>query len=272
MNQTLYLRDELKQAWQGREIFALLAELPGEVLRDKEGRRTLRFELNGRRYFLKYHAGVGWGEIIKNLLQLRKPIISARNEWQAIERLHELGIGTMQLAGYGEQGLNPARRQSFVITDELTDTMSLEHIGSQWQRHPPSFSTKKMLIEKLAQISCIMHRAGINHRDYYLCHFLLDQSFADSNYFDEDTELFLIDLHRTQQRDKVPQRWQIKDLGSLYFSAHEVALTRRDKLRFIKHYSQMSMRQALEQHAGFWQRVENRAQSLLDKWHRQQPS
>lgn len=269
MKQMLYLRDELKQAWQGSDIFDLLANLEGEVFRDKEGRRTLRFQLNGRSYFLKYHAGVGWGEITKNLVQLRKPIISARNEWQAIQCLHELDIGTMTLAGYGERGLNPARRRSFVITDELSATMNLEALGSQWQRNPPSFNTKRKLIEKLAKISRSMHRAGINHRDYYLCHFLLDQSFADSNYFDEDTEVFLIDLHRTQQRKKVPHRWLIKDLGSLYFSAHEVSLTRRDKLRFIRQYSQLGLRQALKQQAGFWQRVENRAQRLLEKWHRQ---
>lgn len=272
MKQTLYLRDELKQAWRDRDKFALLANLQGEVLRDKEGRRTLRFELNGRRYFLKYHAGVGWGEIIKNLLQFRKPIISARNEWQAIGQLHRLGIGTMQLAGFGERGRNPATRKSFVITDELTDTMSLEDLGSQWQDKPPSFNSKRNLIEKLAAISRTMHQAGINHRDYYLCHFLLDKSFADSNYFDKETELFLIDLHRTQQRKKVPQRWLVKDLGSLYFSAHEVPLTQRDKLRFIKQYSRLSLRQALKQQAGFWQRTEQRAQSLLDKWQRQQLS
>lgn len=269
MKQMFYLREELKSAWQGQDIFTLLAAQQGEVFRDKEGRRTLRFELKGRRYFLKYHAGVGWAEIIKNLLQFRKPIISARNEWQAIERLHQLGIGTMQLAGYGEKGWNPAKRLSFVITDDLTETMSLEHVGSQWQKTPPSFQTKQALIRKLALISRKMHRAGINHRDYYLCHFLLTETFADSNQFDDDTPLFLIDLHRTQQRSKVPDRWLVKDLGSLYFSAHEVSLTRRDKYRFICHYSGLSLREVIKQQAGFWLKVEQRAQRLLDKWNRQ---
>jgi heptose I phosphotransferase len=270
MSQTLYLRDDLQLAWQGKEIFDLLKTLPGEVFRDKEGRRTLRFELNGRSYFLKYHAGVGWGEIIKNLLQFRKPIISARNEWQAIQRLHELGIGTMQLAGYGEMGWNPARRRSFVITDNLSETMSLEHLGTQWQQSPPSFRTKQTLIEKLALISRKMHQAGLNHRDYYLCHFLLDESFAETNAFSKDMELFLIDLHRTQQRSNVPARWIIKDLGSLYFSAFEVSLTRRDRYRFMMLYSGLSLRQVLSQQGYFWQHVDKRAQQLLRKWHRKQ--
>lgn len=266
--QILFLRDELQQAWKGRDVFRLLAEQEGTVYRDKEGRRTLQFELNGRSYFLKYHGGVGWREIIKNLLQLRVPIISAANEWQAIKRLHELGIETMQLAAYGERGCNPAKRVSFVVTDELTDTMSLEHLGQQWRQHPPTFKTKQALIRKLGEISRAMHQAGINHRDYYLCHFLLNKSFATDNQFDDSTPLFLIDLHRTQQRSKVPRRWLVKDLGSLYFSAHDVALTQRDRYRFIKHYSGLTLREALMQQGSFWRQVEQRASTLLDKWHK----
>jgi heptose I phosphotransferase len=268
IKRTLFLREELQQAWAGKDIFQHLANIPGEVFRDKEGRRTLRFELNGRSYFLKYHAGVGWGEIIKNLLQLRKPIIGARNEWQSIQRLHALGIGTMQLAGYGETGWNPGRRRSFVITDDLSGTMSLEHLGEQWQQNPPSFSAKQALIKRLALVSRTIHQAGLNHRDYYLCHFLLDASFAKTNQFSAETQLYLIDLHRTEQRSKVPDRWLIKDLGSLYFSAFEVSLTRRDHYRFMIHYSGLSLRQVLSQQVRFWQNVEMRAKQLLDKWHR----
>ena len=270
MSQTLYLRDDLQAAWQGKDIFDLLKTIQGEVFRDKEGRRTLRFELNGRSYFLKYHAGVGWGEIIKNLLQFRKPIISASNEWQAIQRLHELEIGTMQLAGYGEMGWNPARRRSFVITDDLSGTMSLEHLGLQWRNNPPTFRTKQTLIKKLALTSRTMHQAGLNHRDYYLCHFLLDESFSETNEFGMETELFLIDLHRTEQRRKVPDRWLIKDLGSLYFSAIEVSLTSRDRYRFMMLYSGLSLRQVLSQQGRFWRNVDKRAQQLLGKWHRKQ--
>lgn len=268
MKRAFYLRKELAEAWQKKDVFHLLKTLPGDVYRDKEGRRTLRFEQQGHSYFLKYHAGVGWGEIIKNLLQFRIPIISARNEWQAILRLHELGIGTMTLAGYGERGLNPASRESFVITDELTDTMSLEHVGQQWQQRKPSFSSKQTLIRKLAQMSRTMHRAGVNHRDYYLCHVLLTENFAEHNQITEDTALYLIDLHRTQIRQRVPERWLVKDLGSLYFSAHEVKLSQRDKFRFIQYYSGLDLRQALKQQGDFWHKVEARAQGLLEKWHR----
>lgn len=269
MNDTVFVRDDLQTLCKAENAFGVMRTIDGEIFRDKEGRRTLRFEHEGRSYFLKYHSGVGWAEILKNLLQLRQPIISARNEWQAIKTLHKAGVDTMTLAAYGERGCNPARRESFVVTDDLNRTMSLEDLGQQWQSRPPTVHSKRTLINKLAQISRQMHGAGLNHRDYYLCHFLLDERFAADNQIDESTRLFLIDLHRAQKRHQVPRRWLVKDLGSLYFSAQDVPMTRRDKLRFISAYSDQPWRQALKSQAGFWQQVERRARQLQQKWRRQ---
>lgn len=271
VNETLFLREELAALWQGHDPFDMAKNLVGEIFRDKEGRRTLRFEMNGHSYFLKWHNGVGWTEIIKNLLQLRLPIVSAENEWQAIQHLHAHGIDSMTIAGYGQRGKNPASRQSFLITDELTNTMSLEHLGRQWQQRPPSLATKRLLIKKLAQIARTMHESGLNHRDFYLCHFLLDKSFAETNEITEDTRLYLIDLHRAQIHNVVPLRWRVKDIGSLYFSAMEVPLSQRDLFRFIKHYSNCSLKDALNgSQARLWGQVKHRADALLTKWNRQQ--
>jgi heptose I phosphotransferase len=260
----IYLRLDLGKLWRGRDVFSTVRQIEGELFRHKEGRRTLRFELAGKSYFLKYHRGVGWAEIVKNLLQLRKPIVSARNEWQAVKFLENHGVDTMTLAGYGERGLNPAEIESFVITDDLSDTISLEHLGQQWHEKPPTFSTKRALIEKLALISKTMHENGMNHRDYYLCHFLLDKGFVEHNTFSADTELFLIDLHRAMIRQKgsVEQRWLIKDLGALYFSAMDVPLTRRDLIRFAKTYSGLNLRGIASKQGDFWHKVRSRANKM----------
>jgi len=260
----MYLRFDLGKLWRGRDVFSTVEQLEGEIFRHKEGRRTLRFELAGKSYFLKYHRGIGWLEIIKNWLQLRAPITSAKNEWQAVKFLEKHGIDTMTLAGYGERGLNPAAKQSFVITDDLTDTMSLEFLGEQWHKTPPTFQTKKALIEKLATVSKMMHENGMNHRDFYLVHFLLDKSFAEHNTFTADTPVFLIDLHRALINEGKPvnERWLVKDIGSLYFSAMDVPLTKRDLLRFIKVYSGKPLREALSSQGKFWQQVRQRAYKL----------
>ncbi|AFJ03385.1 Lipopolysaccharide core biosynthesis protein WaaP, heptosyl-I-kinase [Methylophaga frappieri] len=269
MKPEVYLREELKAVLAGRSPFDFFKMVEGDIYRDKEGRRTLRFIAEGKRYFVKYHQGVGWREIWKNLLQARLPIISARNEWQAIQTLHRVGVDTMTLAGYGETGLNPAQRRSFVVTDELTHTMSLEYLGEQWQHNAPSLKSKRLLIDKLADMTRRMHHAGLNHRDYYLCHVLLTETFAQTNTISEQTQLFLIDLHRAQQRKRVPARWLIKDLASLYFSAHAVSLTKRDKLRFIRAYSGLSLRFCLTHDRRFWHKVQKRRDALMAKWQRQ---
>lgn len=260
----IYLRLDLGKLWRGRDVFETVEGLEGEVFRHKEGRRTLRFELAGKSYFLKYHRGVGWLEIFKNILQLRAPVISAKNEWQAVRFLEEQHIQTLSIAGYGERGLNPAAKESFVITDDLTETISLEQLGEQWNNTPPTFATKKALIAKLASISKVMHENGMNHRDFYLCHFLLDRKFAEHNTFTENTELFLIDLHRAMIRNNkpVPKRWLVKDLGALYFSAMDVPLTQRDLIRFAKIYSGMDLHGVVENQYEFWQAIRQRALKL----------
>ncbi len=259
----IYLNQALGELWQDQDIFATVSALEGDVFRHKEGRKTLRFQAGGKSYFLKYHRGIGWWEIVKNYLQLRAPITGAKNEWQAIRFLEQHGIDTMTLAGYGEKGRNPAEKQSFVITEDLSHTMSLELLGEQWHHHPPTFDTKRNLIEKLAEISKKMHENGMNHRDFYLVHFLLDKRFAQHNTITKETTLHLIDLHRAliRQDKMVPERWLIKDLGSLYFSAMDVRLTRRDLLRFIKVYTGQPLRVALQQGL-FWQKVRQRAMKL----------
>ncbi|MFK8069232.1 MAG: lipopolysaccharide core heptose(I) kinase RfaP [Gammaproteobacteria bacterium] len=260
-----YLREDLKKLWPHKNVFPIVQKLQGDIYRHKEGRRTLRFDLNDKSYFLKLHEGVGWGEIIKNLIQLRRPVISAKNEWRAIKFLQQQQIQTMSIAAYGEQGINPAKKLSFLVTDDLTDTMSLEHLGKQWQERSPTFTSKNILIKKLASIAKKMHENGLNHRDFYLCHFLLDQSFSDHNIIEEKTLLFLIDLHRAEIRKKTPERWIIKDLGSLYFSAMEVPLTQRDIFRFMKTYTGLNLRTIFNDQKDFWIKTLQRAEKLRDQ-------
>jgi len=264
-NKQLYLRSDLIQYWSENNAFELARLQQGEIFRSKEGRRTLRFKLGDKSYFLKLHQGVGWGEIVKNLLQLRLPIIGAKNEWEAIHFLEKHQLDTMKIAAYGQQGFNPAKTLSFLVTDELVDTMNLEYLGEQWRNTLPKFGDKAKLIRKIALIAKKMHENGMNHRDFYLCHFLLDKSFEKTNSIENETKLFLIDLHRAQIRKKVPQRWLVKDIGSLYFSALEIDLTQRDLFRFMAAYSGKSLRDTLFGQERFWSKVQQRAVKLRDK-------
>lgn len=236
--------------------------LHGEVYRELENRRTQRILLNNKSYFLKQHFGVGWKEIIKNLLQLRLPIVSARNEWLALERLRQLDIPVAKIAGYGVLGVNPATRQSFLLTHELPPHISLEDFCKNWKTEPPSFQLKQKLIKEVAKIAQVMHTHGINHRDFYICHFLLDLASLHSN---QALRVSVIDLHRAQIRHAVPERWLIKDLAGLYFSSKDVGLTTRDLLRFMKEYRNKSLRLILNKERAFWQRIKERGNQLYQR-------
>lgn len=260
----------------GTDVFDYLLRLEGELFRELANRRTLRFTLNDKRYFLKAHFGVGWKEIFKNLLQLRLPVLGARNEWRAIQTLTRLGVETMTLVAYGERGLNPARRQSFVITEALEDTASLEDFCADWATHPPASKAalrlKRALIERVATIARRMHASGINHRDFYICHFLLDVSADVYEQPPQALRLSLIDLHRVQLRRRTPLRWVVKDIGGLYFSSMRIGLTRRDLYRFMKVYRDSTLRATLREDGKFWSRCRLRAFSLYHSFYHELPA
>ena len=239
---------------------------PEELFRDREGRRTLRVHLGERAFFLKLHRGVGWAEILKNLLQARLPVLGAGNEYRAVLAVRKLGIDTLDIAAYAEQGRNPARRQSMLLTDELVGTQSLEQYCADWSASPPPFPVRVRLLVTLATTAGRLHAAGINHRDFYLCHFHLDPATLGERH----PRCHLIDLHRAQLRAHTPRRWRVKDLAALYFSAMDCGLGRRDLLRFIRQYSGRGLREALADGA-LWQQVQRRASRLYRREHGRAP-
>lgn len=258
----LILAEPFRSLWAGRDAFEAVEALQGQVYRELEGRRTLRTEVDGRGYFVKIHRGIGWGEIAKNLLTAKAPVLGAGQEWQAIQRLTEAGVPTMTAVAYGERGSNPASQHSFIITEELAPTVDLEQLSLNWAQQAPKPALKWALIERVAQMTGTMHRAGVNHRDCYICHFLLH---TERPIQASDLRLSVIDLHRAQVRDAVPRRWRDKDLAALYFSALDIGLTRRDKLRFLRTYFQRPLREVLREEASLLAWLESKAAKLYER-------
>ncbi len=263
-----WYRDEFRELLRGKDGFEDIMTITGEVYREVPGRCTLRFIRGGNAYFLKAHSGVGWREIAKNLLSFRLPVIGARNEWHGIHFLQRLGIDTMRIVAYGRSGRNPAQRHSFIVTEEIPATITLEEYCAQWNTNPPKTSSsiyfKRWLIKKTAEIVRTMHRNGANHRDFYLCHLLLKIDGPLDNPVPEKTAIYVIDLHRVQLRRRTPTRWLVKDIASLYYSGMNIGLTQRDLFRFMKVYDNKSLRETLAGRSQFWRRVTNRAVKLHD--------
>jgi len=259
----IYLSDELAPRYTKPFDIQNIMQTEGDIIRKAPGRRTILFQYQDKRYYIKSHTGVGWREILKNLSYLKKPVIGAQNEWHGIHHLDRINIKTMTPAGYGMANRNPARRQSFIITEALEDTISLEEYCGRWQTQRPQGKVeirfKRWLIDKVASITRVMHNSGANHRDYYLIHFLLKRGYdQEGDLSIEKSNLFVIDLHRMQLRKRTPYRWRVKDVAGLYFSSMDVNLSQRDLFRFMTLYTGKTLRQTLSEDKRFWRAVVNR--------------
>ena len=262
----LFLNATFRTLWENGDPFAEAFRLEGRNFRLVKARRTFRFELAGQGYFAKLHRGIGWREILKDLLQFKQPVLGAANEYRAIRHLEKIGVETMTPCAYGVRGLNPARRQSFLITAELADMISLEDYCRDWNVNPPPYAVKASLTAALGERLGAMHRSGLNHRDCYLCHFLLDPLSAFPH-----PKLHVIDLHRSQIREQTPYRYLVKDVAGLYFSAMDAGLTQRDLLRFIRNYEARPLPRIFPADRKFWRDVTRAARKLYRKIHGQEP-
>lgn len=247
------LDDRWQRHLDGQEPFAVLASMDGEVFRQHKNRRTYRTTLEGTGYFVKYHGPSGWREVLKNALRLRIPVVSAAPERRAITRCEAHNIPTVRMAGYGRSGWNPARIQSFLITEEITQAIELDALLRQMadESAQRSAEIRLALLRRVTRITRAFHDAGMNHRDMYLCHFLVQPHRSHA--------VFLIDLHRVQIRRHVPTRWLVKDLAGLLFSSFDVGLTDRECLRFVRDYWSQSLRSTLGTQRSLLRRIVRRA-------------
>ena len=249
------IRQSLQQAYPGLDVFDALMQLQGKVFRDVADRKTMQVQIAGKTYFLKQHFGVGWGEIFKNLLSFKAPVIGAMTEVEAIQQLTALGVATTPLVAYGARGLNPATRRSFLLTQDLGDIVSLEDVCADWVQHPPVAEFKARLVIEMSKLAARMHGAGLCHRDFYLCHLVMQRAELKKG----EVRLMVIDLHRMLRHQPKGGTAVMKDIAGLIFSAMDSGFVEQDWQLFRQHY--------LPQSAAFWKKAYARAQRLHTKFH-----
>lgn len=255
MGDLLFLPDEIRQELSADDIFSQIMHLQGKRYRDVPGRKTIQITLGKKSYFIKQHFGIGWREIFKNLLSFKKPVLGAMTEVAAIRMLGEVGINTTPLVAYGRRGLNPATQQSFLITQDLGDIVSLDVLCADWSVVSPPSELRQKIIISLANLAKNLHAAGMCHRDFYLCHFVMHKPVMAEGKID----LILIDLHRMLFNQAIGGKAVMKDIAALIFSAIDCGFTAEDWQLFKLHY--------LQQTDLFWEKVESRVQRLYVKFH-----
>ena len=217
----------------GSASFDDFMRLEGTVVKSAvRERSTQRLDLGGSRVYVKKHFFPGIREIAKNLVRFRFPS-GALDEWRALLAFHAHDIPTMTPICAGRKPfLWRIERASFLLTDDLGESSRLDDFLKAYGTVPcigETLEKKKRILKNLADITRKMHSAGLNHRDFYLCHILVDSR----------ERLYIIDLHRVDVRSTVGKRWMVKDLAALLFSSLEVPLTHGQRLAFYKHYMQI---------------------------------
>jgi len=158
------------------------------------------------------------------------PITCGMFEFKAAGELNKAGINTAKTIAYGSRSNLLFEDRSFIVTLQIPNAASLE------QKLPAYFDgpvTKENLIrrrnfiKKLAEFVKRFHKTGFRHRDLYLCHIFCD-----------DNENFtLIDLARAFKPILLADRFQVKDIAQLFYSAPAKYFSRTDRLRFYKTYT-----------------------------------
>ena len=256
----IFFDSELQGLFTDKASYSYAKKIQGETYRKSANRITKRIEFNQKGYFLKIHGPVGWKEILKNLIQLKVPVIGALREFNAIKHLSKNSINSLKVIGFFQEGLSPANSRSFLITQELEETISLEDFFLEGLHKNLSFKQKKILIEQTAKTIRQIHASGLNHRDLYLCHLHIEKEI---NF--EDLKIITIDLHRAQIRKNVPERWLVKDLGGFLHSAMGFGLTERDCYRFFKTYFACTLDELCNQHLALVRKIFDRAFSMYLK-------
>ncbi|MFA5292273.1 MAG: lipopolysaccharide kinase InaA family protein [Phycisphaerae bacterium] len=184
-------------------------------------RERIMFETAGPNatLFLKRYQNIPKLTQLKNWLNRQKRISTMACDFVPAEKLQELGINTPQTIAFGQEWNGLFEKRSFIITEKIPDSVSLE------EKLP---KVTKNFIENLAAFVRKFHNTGFRHRDLYLCHI-----FCNSQ-----GQFTLIDLNRVFKPFVFSQKYCIKDLAQLYYSAPGDIVTKTDRLRFFLTYLQ----------------------------------
>lgn len=256
---------------------ALPTDLPQQVMtlssndrhHAKQGRSTARVRFDSPwgplSVYLKRHHRLSWFERLAALVQPSGHHTPASAEWAHLQRARRLGLRVPDVVAAGERIGPWGELQSYLMVAELSGCEAMHEAIPQLARSLPTERferLKRELITEMIEHTVRLHRAGLFHKDLYLCHFFLDPAPG----LGAGERLSLIDLHRLGEHPYTAARWRWKDLGQLLFSSFDVeGITDRDRLRFWNLY-----RKSIRLVAPRWQRWLIRRKAL-SYWNHNRP-
>ncbi|RUM88849.1 MAG: hypothetical protein DSZ23_04025, partial [Thermodesulfatator sp.] len=219
----LLQKNRLKDA---RDIWNLKDESVKKVVSQRStGRVFLESPLKGHKVqvYIKRYTSVPLKSRIKDMFSLKFFQFDAIHEWQAQIVFHRLELPTVIPIAAGKLECGTFNL-TLAITNYKRASKLLKELNGKDQ------GLKNRIIENIATYVGRMHGAGLAHQDLYLVHFFLRG---------EEMVPHLIDLQRVIKEKTLSDRWRIKDLGELLFSAREL-VSDEDISHFCRIYSRVS--------------------------------
>jgi len=201
----------------------------GQRICHKRGRSVHRVEIAGKGFFLKRNRLHGV-EVWKSLCRGIWPDLGSLREWENLLAVEGAGIPVPRGVATGRKRIMGTEIVSFTLTEEIPRADPLDAVVRERfreRRSPAEREEWRSLLQKTAGLARKLHLLGMNHRDFYLNHLFLDDRGV----------LYLLDLQRLQRRERVPERYRVKDLAQLNYSALGCRnISRSDRLRFLLAY------------------------------------
>ena len=136
-----------------------------------------------------------------------------------------MGVNTPRTIAYGLQEGRVFEKRSFCITEKIPNADSLERKLPDYFNAPPTAENLRMrrnFIRRLAAFIKKFHNTNYRHRDLYLCHI----------FYSDEGRFHLIDLARGFKPFLLAERFRVKDIAQIYYSAPGSSFSGTDRLRF----------------------------------------
>jgi len=194
-------------------------------------RSRIRFKLPqfNKTVFLKRYNKVPIIAQLKNWINHLQRTSTSDFDRLPVEQLKPAGIAGPRTIAYGAEWGKFFEKRSFMFMEKIENGISLEEKLPDCFCNEPCSRLKERcdFINALADFTKRFHDTGFRHRDYYLCHIFLVGA----------RDFCLIDMQRSFKPLFFSERYRIKDITQLHYSAPGDIISQSDRLRFYKRYA-----------------------------------
>lgn len=203
----------------------------GELINSNTKRNVLAFTLgenqDKKEFFMKRFFKPHYKDMLFTISNYGRLLSQGGLEWKNANNLLDINVGTYVPVCFGEDTVCGIEKQSFVITEKLTDECFTDFVRQKWNGLGNSEKTK--IMAGIGRLLRKVHDAGMALPDYYAWHIYLSKR-PDGEY-----DFSVIDLHRMKVNVKSEGTFA-RDMGALYHSLIDEYFDKTHKETLLEAY------------------------------------